>query len=213
MVRFKFFLFALLVLGLGAGSSPPGLGAAGAPGPRQVAAAQTTAAISEVARALESRRLAVQAAALKLAASPDAATACSPWSSAGQGQGHPHRGAAHREPLRPACAPPPRSWCPSRPARWCWCSHHRGALYARARGGAASDDKLDVQALTKAGATARWWTRSAPPMSSYSVPVLWDAEGGRSRGGGDPGGGRPAGGREGAGVRGRWPRAPPRSRW
>src|SRR5690349_12714722 len=77
MVRFKFFVFALLVLGLGVAhlplvSSP--LSAEAVKG----AASPATAAISELARALEARRSSVQALALSLAGNPEVVAAVQP---------------------------------------------------------------------------------------------------------------------------------------
>ncbi|HYO56650.1 MXAN_5187 family protein [Archangium sp.] len=182
MVRFKFFIFALLVLGLGVAHLPLVSGPLIARAVED-ASAPATAAIAEVARSFEVRRLAVQGLALKLAASPDVAAAVQP-------QVVPlPRGKGIRvvEPptderftgLRAAAkelVPEPLAG-----SLVLALATQEGALYARAGGEPASDDKLDVQALLKAGSEGLWVDAFDAPHVFYSVPVLWNPEGGRSQ--------------------------------
>jgi hypothetical protein len=182
MVRFKFFLFALLVLGLGVAHLPLVSGPLSARA-TEGASAPTTAAISEVARSLAARRLAVQGVALKLAASPDVAAAVQPVVvPLPKGKGirieEPPTGdrftglrAAARE-LVPG---------PLAGALVLGLVTNEGALYARAAEEPASDNKIDLQALTKAGGEGMVVDAFDAPHVFYSVPVLWNAEGGRSQ--------------------------------
>ncbi|AKJ01966.1 hypothetical protein ATI61_103685 [Archangium gephyra] len=182
MVRFKFFVFALLVLGLGVAHLPLVSGALSERA-TQEAAAPATAAIAEVSRAFDARRLAVQGLALKLAASPDVATAVQPQVvPLPKGKGvrvvEPPTGerftglrAAAKE-LVPA---------PLAGSLVLALSTAEGSLYARADGEPVSDDKLDVQALLKAGSEGVLVDAFDAPHVFYSVPVLWNAEGGQSQ--------------------------------
>lgn len=182
MVRFKFFVFALLVLGLGLAHLPLVSGALSERA-TQDAAAPATAAIAEVSRAFDARRLVVQGLALKLAASPDVATAVQPQVvPLPKGKGirieEPPTGerftglrAAARE-LVPA---------PLADSLVLALSTSEGSLYARADGEPVSDDKLDVQALLKAGSEGVLVDAFDAPHVFYSVPVLWNAEGGQSQ--------------------------------
>ena len=182
MVRFKFFVFALLVLGLGVAHLPLVSGALSERA-TQEAAAPATAAIAEVSRAFDARRLAVQGLALKLAASPDVATVVQPQVvPLPKGKGirvvEPPTGerftglrAAAKE-LVPA---------PLAGSLVLALSTAEGSLYARADGEPVSDDKLDVQALLKAGSEGVLVDAFDAPHVFYSVPVLWNAEGGQSQ--------------------------------
>ncbi|HYO65786.1 MAG TPA: MXAN_5187 family protein [Archangium sp.] len=182
MVRFKFFVFALLVLGLGVAHLPLVSGALSERA-TQDAAAPATAAIAEVSRAFDARRLAVQGLALKLAASPDVASAVQPRVvPLPKGKGirieEPPAGerftglrAAAKE-LVPA---------PLAGSLVLALATAEGSLYARADGEPVSDDKLDVQALLKAGGEGVLVDAFDAPHVFYSVPVLWNAEGGQSQ--------------------------------
>ncbi|HEX5750070.1 MAG TPA: MXAN_5187 family protein [Archangium sp.] len=182
MVRFKFFVFALLVLGLGVAHLPLVSGALSERA-TQEAAAPATAAIAELSRAFDARRLAVQGLALKLAASPDVATAVQPQVvPLPKGKGirvvEPPTGerftnlrAAARE-LVPA---------PLAGSLVLALSTTEGSLYVRADGEPVSDDTLDVQALLKAGSEGVVVDAFDAPHVFYSVPVLWNAEGGQSQ--------------------------------
>jgi hypothetical protein len=182
MVRFKFFLFALLVLGLGVAHLPLVSGPLSARA-TEGASAPTTAAISEVARSLETRRLAVQGVALKLAASPDVAAAVQPVVvPLPKGKGirieEPPTGERFTG-LRAAAkelVPEPLAG-----SLVLALVTNEGALYARAAEEPASDDKLDLQALTKAGSEGLVVDAFDATHVFYSVPVLWNAEGGRSQ--------------------------------
>ncbi|QRN94578.1 cell division protein FtsK [Archangium violaceum] len=182
MVRFKFFLFALLVLGLGLAHLPL------LSGPLSVrategASAPTLAAISEVSRALEARRLVVQGLALKLAASPDVASAVQPQVvPLPRGKG-----------IRIVEPPADERFAGLRSAAQglvpealkgsvvLALSTNDGSLYARADGEPASDDKLNVQELLKAGSEGVVVDAFDATHVFFSVPVLWNAEGGRSQ--------------------------------
>lgn len=182
MVRFKFFLFALLVLGLGVAHLPLVSGPLSARA-TEGASAPTTAAITEVARSLEARRLAVQGVALKLAASPDVAAAVQPLVvPLPKGKGirieEPPTGdrftglrAAARE-----LVPEPLAG-----SLVLGLVTNEGALYAHGAEEPASDNKIDLQALTKAGSEGQVVDAFDAPHVFYSVPVLWNAEGGRSQ--------------------------------
>jgi hypothetical protein len=182
MVRFKFFVFALLVLGLGVAHLPLVSGALSERA-TQDAAAPATAAIAEVSRAFDARRLAVQGLALKLAASPDVATAVQPQVvPLPKGKGirvvEPPTGERFTG-LRAAAkelVPEPLAG-----SLVLALSTSEGSLYARADGEPVSDDKLDVQALLKAGSEGVLVDAFDAPHVFYSVPVLWNAEGGQSQ--------------------------------
>ena len=182
MVRFKFFVFALLVLGLGLAHLPLVSGPLSARA-TEAASAPAMAALAEVSRALDARRLAVQGLALKLAASPEVAAAVQPQVvPLPKGKGirivEPPAGerftglrAAARE-LVPA---------PLAGSLVLALATHEGALYALAEAEPVSDDKLDVVALAKAGAEGLLVEAFGAPHVFYSVPVLWNPEGGRSQ--------------------------------
>ncbi|MFE8600761.1 MXAN_5187 family protein [Archangium violaceum] len=182
MVRFKFFVFALLVLGLGVAHLPLVSGALSERA-TQDAAAPATAAIAEVSRAFDARRLAVQGLALKLAASPDVATAVQPQVvPLPRGKGirvvEPPTGERFTN-LRAAArelVPEPLAG-----SLVLALSTADGSLYARADGEPVSDDKLDVQALLKAGSEGVLVDAFDALHVFYSVPVLWNAEGGQSQ--------------------------------
>jgi hypothetical protein len=182
MVRFKFFIFALLVLGLGLAHLPLVSGALSERATLD-AAAPATAAIAEVSRAFEARRLAVQGLALKLAASPEVATAVQPQVvPLPKGKGirivEPPTGERFTA-LRAAArelVPEPLAG-----SLILALSTAEGSLYARADGEPVSDDKLDVQALLKAGSEGVRVDAFDAPHVFYSVPVLWNAEGGQSQ--------------------------------
>jgi len=179
MVRFKFFIFALLVLGLGVAHLPLVSGALSERA-TQDASAPATAAIAEVSRAFDVRRLAVQGLALKLAASPEVATAVQPKVvPLPKGKGirveEPPTGERFTG-LRAAAkelVPEPLAG-----SLVLALATPEGSLYARAEGEAVSDDKLDVQALLKAGSEGVLVDAFDAPHVFYSVPVLWNAEGG-----------------------------------
>ncbi|MFL5358614.1 MXAN_5187 family protein [Archangium sp.] len=182
MVRFKFFLFAFLVLGLGVAHLPLVSGPLSARA-TEGASAPTTAAISEVARSLSARRLAVQGVALKLAASPDVAAAVQPVVvplPKGKGIRIEEPPTADRfTSLRAAArelVPEPLAG-----ALVLGLVTNEGSLYARAAEEPASDNKLDLQALTKAGGEGMVVDAFDAPHVFYSVPVLWNAEGSRSQ--------------------------------
>jgi hypothetical protein len=182
MVRLKFFLFALLVLGLGVAHLPL------VSGPLSVRAtegapAQATAAISEVARALEARRFVVQGLALKLAANADISAAVQPQVvPLPRGKG-----------IRIVEPPIDERFAGLRAATQelvpealkgsvvLALATQEGSLYARAEEEAVSDDKLDVRALLKAGAEGLVVDAFEVPHVFFSMPVLWSAEGGRPR--------------------------------
>ncbi|WNG38730.1 cell division protein FtsK [Archangium violaceum] len=180
MVRFKFFLFALLVLGLGLAHLPL------VSGPLSVrategASAPATAAISEVARSLVARRLAVQGVALKLAASPDVAAAVHPEVVVlpkGKGIRIVEPPTAQRfSGLRSAA----KELVPEslKGSLILALATNEGSLYARADGEPASDEQIDVKALKEAGNEGLVVDAFDAPHVFYSVPVLWSAEGGR----------------------------------
>jgi hypothetical protein len=182
MVRFKFFVFALVVLGLGVAHLPLVSGALSERA-TQDASAPATAAIAEVSRAFDVRRLAVQGLALKLAASPEVATAVQPKVvPLPKGKGirieEPPTGERFTG-LRAAAkelVPEPLAG-----ALVLALATPEGSLYARADGEAVSDEKLDVQALLKAGSEGVLVDAFDAPHVFYSVPVLWNAEGGQSQ--------------------------------
>ncbi|HEX8818459.1 MAG TPA: MXAN_5187 family protein [Archangium sp.] len=183
MVRLKFFLFALLVLGLGLAHLPLVSGPLSARA-TEGAPAQTLAAISEVARALESRRPIVQALALKLAASADVAAAVQPVVvPLPKGKGirieEPPLGdrfaglrAASKELVPEALRGS---------VVLALATQDGASLYARAEGEPVSDATLDVQALLKAGGDGLVVDAFDVPHVFFSVPVLWNPEGGRSQ--------------------------------
>ncbi|OJT23039.1 hypothetical protein BO221_19310 [Archangium sp. Cb G35] len=182
MVRFKFFVFALLVLGLGVAHLPLVSGALSERA-TQDAAAPATAAIAEVSRAFDARRLAVQGLALKLAASPDVATAVQPQVvPLPRGKGirvvEPPTGERFTN-LRAAAKELVRE--PLAGSLVLALSTTEGSLYALAGGEPVSDDKLDVQALLKAGSEGVLVDAFDALHVFYSVPVLWNAEGGHSQ--------------------------------
>ncbi len=182
MVRLKFFLFALLVLGLGLAHLPLVSGPLSARA-TEGAPAQTLLAISEVSRALEARRPLVQGLALKLAASADVAAAVQPVVvplPKGKGirieeppidQRFSGLRAASKELVPEAL----------QGSVVLALATNDAALYARADGEPASDAKLDVQALVKAGAEGLLVDAFDMPHVFFSVPVLWNPEGGRSQ--------------------------------
>ncbi|PTL78704.1 MXAN_5187 family protein [Vitiosangium sp. GDMCC 1.1324] len=182
MVRFKFFVFALLVLGLGLAHLPL------VSGPLSVrvtedASAPTRTAISEMARSLESRRLAVQGVALKLAASPNVAIAVQPHVVAlPKGKGirieEPPTGERFSGLRSAAKELVPE---PLKGGLVLGLLTNEGSLYARAEEEPVSDDKLDVQALAKAGSEGVVVDVFDAPHVFYSVPVLWNAEGGHAQ--------------------------------
>ncbi|MBM7117956.1 MXAN_5187 family protein [Archangium primigenium] len=181
MVRLKFLLFALLVLGLGAIHLPLLSGPLSA---RAVegAAASPTAAIAEVSRAMEARRSALQRVALALASSPDVATAVQPQvESLPKGKGirivEPPVGERFAA-LRTASAElVPESLKDSLVLALLTPD---GALYSRAGGEPLADDAFDPRALLKVGAEGHVQDAFGAPHVFFSVPVLWNAEGGRS---------------------------------
>jgi len=182
MVRLKFFLFALLVLGLGLAHLPLVSGPLSARA-TEGAPAQALAAISEVSRALEARRPLVQGLALKLAASADVAAAVQPVVvplPKGKGirieeppieQRFSGLRAAAKE-LVPEVLQGSVVLALATPD---------AALYARADGEPASDAQLDVAALVKAGADGLMVEAFDVPHVFFAVPVLWNPEGGRSQ--------------------------------
>jgi hypothetical protein len=182
MVRFKFFVFALVVLGLGVAHLPLVSGALSERA-TQDASAPATAAMAEVSRAFDVRRLAVQGLALKLAASPEVATAVQPKVvPLPKGKGirieEPPTGERFTG-LRAAAkelVPEPLAG-----ALVLALATPEGSLYARADGEAVSDEKMDVQALLKAGSEGVLVDAFDAPHVFYSVPVLWNAEGGQSQ--------------------------------
>ncbi len=182
MVRLKFFLFALLVLGLGVAHLPLVSGPLSTRA-TEGAPAQAEAAISEVARALEARRPLVQALALKLAASPEVATAVQPQVvPLPKGKG-----------IRIVEPPTEERFAGLRAAAKglvpealqgsvvLALATPDGTLYARADGEPASDDKLDVLALLKAGGEGMLVDAFDAPHVFFSVPVLWNPEGSHSQ--------------------------------
>jgi hypothetical protein len=182
MVRFKFFLFALLVVGLGLVHLPLLSGPLSARA-MDGASAPTLAAISEVARALEARRLVVQGLALKLAASPDVATAVQPQVvPLPRGKGirivEPPVGERFTG-LRSAV----QGLVPEalKGSFILALATNDGALYARADGEPASDDTLNVQELVKAGSEGVVVDALDATHVFFAVPVLWNAEGGQSQ--------------------------------
>ncbi|HEX8434927.1 MAG TPA: cell division protein FtsK, partial [Archangium sp.] len=182
MVRLKFFLFALLVLGLGVAHLPLVSGPLSARA-TEGAPAQAAAAISEVARALEARRPLVQTLALKLAASPEVATAVQPRVvPLPKGKG-----------IRIEEPPIEERFSGLRAAAKGLVPEvlqgsvvlalvtHDAALYARADGEPVSDDKLNVQELLKAGGEGVLVDAFDAPHVFFSVPVLWNPEGSQSQ--------------------------------
>ncbi|ATB32063.1 MXAN_5187 family protein [Melittangium boletus] len=181
MVRLKFLVFALLVLGLGVAHLPLVSGPLSA---RVVegASAPATAAISEVARALEARRSVLQRLALALAASTDVATAVQPRvEPLPKGKGIRIVEPPTRErfaALRTAAAELVPE--PLKGSLVLALLTPDGALYARAEGEPQSDEQFDPRALLKVGGEGHVQDAFGVPHVFYSVPVLWNAEGGRS---------------------------------
>jgi len=181
MVRLKFLVFALLVLGLGVAHLPLVSGPLSA---RVVegASAPATAAISEVARALEARRSALQRLALALAASTDVATAVQPQvEPLPKGKGIRIVEPPTRErfaALRTASADLVPE--PLKGSLVLALLTPDGALYARAQGEPQSDEQFDPRALLKVGGEGHVQDAFGAPHVFFSVPVLWNAEGGRS---------------------------------
>lgn len=182
MVRTKFLLFALLVLGLGVMHLPL------VSGPLSLralegTAAPTQAAAAEISRALEARRLAVQGLALSLAASPEVASAVQPQVEAlpkDKGIRIVEPPVAERFGALSTAAQPlvPE---PMKGSLVLALVTSEGTLYSRAGGEPLADDALDVRALRDVGSTGRVVDVFDAPHVFYSVPVLWNAEGGHSQ--------------------------------
>ncbi|HSP80040.1 MAG TPA: MXAN_5187 family protein, partial [Myxococcaceae bacterium] len=184
MVRLKFFLFALLVLGLGLAHLPllsGALSARAVEGASAEASAQASVALSEVARALEGRRLVLQGLALKLAASPEVAAAVQPRvETLRRGRG-----------IRIVEPPIRERFAGMRAATGelvpealkelvvLGLATEDAALYSRAGGKPSSEEALDVQAMVKAGSEGLVVEVFDAPHVFYAVPVLWSADGGR----------------------------------
>ena len=182
MVRFKFFVFVLLVLGLGVAHlslvSVP-LSARAVEG----ASAPATAAVAELARSLEVRRSAVRELALSLAGNPDIAATVQPQvETLPKGKGirivEPpvgERFSALRAALGERVPEPLKSsWVLGLVTA-------DGALYSRGGGEPVSDDKFDPRPLVEVGGAGREVDAFGAPHVFYSVPVLWSPDGGRAQ--------------------------------
>ena len=180
MVRSKFLVFALLVLGLGVAHLPLVSGPLSA---RVVegAAAPSTAAISEVARALEGRRAALQRLALALAGSSDVAAAVQPQVEPlpkGKGIRIVEPPTAERfAALRSASAELVPE--PLKGSLVLGLVTNDGVLYAQAGGAPSAEETFDVRALVGAGSEGKVVDAFGAPHVFFSVPVLWNPEGGR----------------------------------
>ncbi|MBZ4416677.1 MXAN_5187 family protein [Myxococcus sp. RHSTA-1-4] len=189
MVRLKFLVFALLVIGLGLAHLPM---LSGPQRERAVAAAtsQAAAGAAEVARRVDARRAEVQSLALKLAASQDVASAVAAL------RPEPARAPAPRNPrARPAdddaapSGPQPltaeRFAAVRAAAEAVLPKELKGAVVAlvaqdvqfhAVAGGEPSSDtaKLDVAAVAKAGGTVV--EAFGAPHAFASVPLLWSGD-------------------------------------
>jgi hypothetical protein len=180
MVRSKFLVFALLVLGLGAAHLPLVSGPLSA---RAVegASAPSTAALSEVARALEGRRAVLLRTALALASSSDVAAAVQPQVEPlpkGKGIRIVEPPTAERfDALRRAAAELTPE--PLKGSLVLGLVTNEGALYAQAQGKPSADETFNVRALLSAGAEGTVVDAFGAPHVFFSVPVLWNPEGGR----------------------------------
>ncbi|WNG19269.1 MXAN_5187 family protein [Cystobacter fuscus] len=182
MVRFKFFVFALLVLGLGVAhlplvSSP--LSAEAVKG----AASPATAAISELARALEARRSSVQALALSLAGNPEVVAAVQPQVEAlPRGKGirivEPPVGERFNA-LRAAVGE--RVPKPLEDSLVLGLVTAEGALYAHGTGEASADEQFDPRSQQKVGSEGAVADAFGAPHVFFSVPVLWSPDGGHAQ--------------------------------
>ena len=181
MVRFKFLLFALLVLGLGALHLPRVSEPLSARATED-AAAHNEAALSEVARVLEARRLAVQSLALTLASQAELAVAVQPRVvplPKGKGIRIEEPPTAERfAGLRAAALPLVPE--PLKDSVVLGLATAEDTLYARGAGEPLADNALDVRALLQAGSAGLRTEAFGAPYLFYSVPVLWNPEGGRA---------------------------------
>jgi hypothetical protein len=188
MVRLKFLVFALLVLGLGVAHLPM---LSGPQRERAVAQAtsQAAAGAAEVARRVDARRAEVQSLALKLAASQEVAAAVAALRPA------PARAPAPRNPRdRTADVEAPSGPQPLTPERFAAVraaaeavlpKELKGAVVALVAqdvqfhavvGGEPSSDtaKLDVAAVARAGGTVV--EALGAPHAFASVPLLWSGD-------------------------------------
>jgi hypothetical protein len=181
MVRLIFFVSALVVLALGLTHLP----LMAEPVRTQAvegASARASLGVTEVAQALEARRLGVQRLALKLASSPEVAGAVQPRVvPLPKGKG-----------IRVEEPPLEERFAGLRGAveglvpeelklqLVLGLSTQNGALHLRYGDAQPSADAavLDVQELAKAGAEGRVVDAFSTPHLFFSVPVLWSAEGG-----------------------------------
>ncbi|WP_043429653.1 MXAN_5187 family protein [Cystobacter fuscus] len=182
MVRFKFFVFALLVLGLGVAHLPLVSGPLSADAVKG-AASPATAAISELARALEARRSSVQALALSLAGNPDVVAAVQPHVEAlPRGKGirivEPPVGERFNA-LRAALGE--RVPKPLTDSLVLGLVTAEGALYARGAGEASADEQFDPRSQQKVGSEGGVADAFGAPHVFFSVPVLWSPDGGHAQ--------------------------------
>ncbi|HEX8536974.1 MAG TPA: MXAN_5187 family protein, partial [Cystobacter sp.] len=182
MVRFKFFVFALLVLGLGVAHLPLVSGPLSAKAV-EGAASPATAAISELARALEARRSSVQALALSLAGNPEVVAAVQPQVEAlPRGKGirivEPPVGERFSA-LRAVLGE--RVPGPLKDTLVLGLVTAEGALYARGAGAASADEQFDPRSQQKVGGEGGVVDAFGAPHVFFSVPVLWSPDGGRAQ--------------------------------
>ncbi|MET0403383.1 MAG: MXAN_5187 family protein, partial [Cystobacter sp.] len=187
MVRFKFFVFALLVLGLGVAHLPL---VSGPLSDRAVesASAPATAAIAEVARALETRRSTVRGVVLSLAGNPDVAAAVQPQvEPLPRGKGirivEPPVGERFTA-LRAALgARVPESLVPEslKESLVLALVTPEGVQYARGAAEASADEQFDPRPLQQAGGEGAVGEAFGAPHVFFSLPVLWSPDGGRAQ--------------------------------
>ncbi|OJH41036.1 MXAN_5187 family protein [Cystobacter ferrugineus] len=182
MVRFKFFVFALLVLGLGVAHLPLVSGPLSAKAV-EGAASPATAAISELARALEARRSSVQALALSLAGNPDVVAAVQPHVEAlPRGKGirivEPPMDERFNA-LRAALGG--RVPSPLEDSLVLGLVTTEGVLYARGTGEASADEQFDPRSQQQVGAGGGVADAFGAPHVFFSVPVLWSPDGGHAQ--------------------------------
>jgi hypothetical protein len=182
MVRFKFFVFALLVLGLGVAHLPLVSGPLSAKAVAG-ASASSTAAISEVARALEARRSSLRGLALSLAGNPEVAAAVQPRvEPLPRGKGirivEPPTGERFTA-LRSALGD--RVPEPLEDSLVLGLITPDGALYARGAAEATADEQFDPRPLQQVGSEGGVVDAFGAPHVFFSVPVLWSPDGGRAQ--------------------------------
>ncbi len=169
MVRLKFLLFALLVLGLGLAHLPLLSGPLGARAV-QAATEQTASGVNEVSRALEARRALARDAALKLAASPRLRATLEALVSE---RGLEPLTAERFAPIRKAAE---ASLPPELAGSVVAVLAGTDTQHGRVGGESTTDAALDVQALARAEGVQVADAFGVPHVFA-SVPVLWDVTG------------------------------------